>query len=82
MPDKPLYLIRHARNKARHWEITTEEIADVVDRPDVTHPTGLDRVNYWRPWRDGWLRVTVVHEENRIVVITVTPRRKGPEAAQ
>jgi len=79
MPDKPLYLIRHARNKARHGRISVEEVADAIDHPDGTTKSIKNRVNYWRRWRQGWLRVTIVEEPERIVVITITPRRKGPE---
>lgn len=79
MADKPVYLVRHARNKARHWRIGLDEVAQAIENPDVTTESFLNRVNYWRRWRDGWLRVTTIEEAERIVVITVTPRRKGPE---
>jgi hypothetical protein len=79
---KPLYLIRHARNKVRHWRIPFEDIEQAVLRPEATRPSIENRVNYWRRWRNAWLRVTVVEEADRIVVITVTPKEKGPEAEQ
>jgi hypothetical protein len=78
LPDKPLYLIRHARNKCRLWRITQDEIAEAIDNPGATEPSILNRVNYWHRRRDTWIRLTTVEEGDRIVVISVTPRRKGP----
>ena len=79
---KPLYLIRHARNKVRHWQIPLEDIEQAILDPDATRPSMRNRVNYWRRWRNAWLRVTIVEEPGRIVVITVTAKKKGPEAEQ
>jgi len=79
---KPLYVIRHARNKLRRWQIPFEDIEEAVLHPDATRQSIGNRVNYWRRWRDAWLRVTIVEESGRVVVITVTPKKKAPEAEQ
>jgi hypothetical protein len=79
---KPLYLIRHARNKIRRWRIPLEDIEQSIMHPDATRPSIGDRVNYWRRLRNAWLRVTTVEEPGRIVVVTVTPKKRGPEAGQ
>jgi hypothetical protein len=79
---KPLHPIRHARNKLRRWHIPLEDIEQVILHPDATRQSIGNRVNYWRRWGDAWLRVTTVEEPVRMVVITVTIKKKGPEAEQ
>jgi hypothetical protein len=79
---KPLYFIRHARNKVRRWQIPLDDIEQSIMHPDATRQSVGDRVNYWRRWRDAWLRVTILEESDRTVVITVTLRGKGPEGEQ
>ena len=76
---KPLYLIRHARNKARRWRISQAEIEEAIATPAATTPSVGNRVNCWHRWRGAWLRVTIEEQIDRMLVITVTPRRTGPE---
>jgi hypothetical protein len=82
MPEKPLFLTRHARNKRRRWRITNEEIEEALEQPEVSERSGTNRVNYWRRWRDAWLRVTAVEETERTVIITIVPRERGPGGTQ
>lgn len=76
MPDKPIFLTHHARNKQRHWKFSLAELEDILDNPDGTAPSVMNRVNYWKRWRNAWLQVTAVDEGDRIVIVTVTPRPK------
>ena len=73
MPEKPLWLSRHARNKCRHWSIGIREIEEALDNPEGTMPSIKNRVNYWRRWRNAWLRVTMIEEADRIVIVSATP---------
>jgi hypothetical protein len=78
MPEKPLFLTRHARNKRRRWGITDDEIQEVLELPEASERSGANRVNYWRRWRNAWLCVTAVEEAERMVIITIVPRERGP----
>ena len=41
MAEKPQYLIRHARNKVRHWWIGL--VAQAIESPDATTESFLNR---------------------------------------
>ena len=76
----PLYFTRHARNKMRLYGITEEQVAIILQAPDHLMNGGEQRWNAWRQMGTRWLSVTYTDEAARRVVITVTPRRRGPEA--
>jgi hypothetical protein len=78
LPDKPVFLTRHARNKVRRWNVEPDDIEATLDHPEYQEPTIENRVNYWRAWRGMWLRVTAKDTPQQIVVISITPRRKVP----
>ncbi len=62
----------------RLYGIAEEEILLVLSEPEHTSPSRIGRINAWRRRPTGWLRVTYVDEDGRRVIITVTPRRRGP----
>jgi hypothetical protein len=47
VPDKPLFLPRHARNKVRRWRVSIDDIAMTLDHSEYQAPTIKNRVNYW-----------------------------------
>ena len=75
---KPLYFVRHARNRMRWNAITRKEIEDCLRHPEWTETSAMNRTNAWGKWRDRYLRVTCIEEEDRIVIITVVPKEKLP----
>ena len=50
--------------------------------PEAATPTIKGRTNYWRRHNMEYLRVTAIEEADTFVIITVTPKEKGPEAEQ
>ena len=72
----PLYFTRHARNRMRQYRITRVEVESVLEAPDLVEPDEDDRLNATKVLPDKVIRVTYVEEATRIVVITVTPRRR------
>lgn len=73
-----LRFTRHARNVLRKERLTPAEIAAVMEAPDAVTPSEHGRSNAWKRTARGWIRVTFIHEGPATLVITVTPRRKGP----
>ena len=73
---KPLYLSRHARRRMRLYGISSQEVESTIVSPDLVEPTRRSRLNAIKSVSDRIVRVTYVEEADRIVVITVTPRRR------
>ena len=83
MAAQPIRLIRHARNRMRWDNISQEDVEHILEQPEAVTPTERGRSNAWgRYWvertQTAWLTVTFIREHNQTVVITVTPRRRGP----
>lgn len=70
---------RHARREMRLYGVTVAEVEAALAAPDAETPTHRGRVNAWKQRGGEWLRVTYIREGADIVIITATPRRKGPE---
>lgn len=71
---------RHARREMRLYGITPGEVEATLSAPDAETPTEKGRTNAWRGRAGDWVRVTYTQESGDTVIITATPRRKGPEA--
>ena len=74
---------RHARNRLRLYRISRDDVEALVQNPVQLIPQDQDRLNAWGRLRvirtqTEWLRVTYVLEQAVTVIISVTPRRKGP----
>ncbi len=78
---KPLYLSRHARRRMGLYEISIEDISRVLENPEKVGPASKGRYNAYRRVGERYLRVTYKDEELRVVVVTVTPRRKFEEVS-
>ncbi len=61
----------------RLYDIAEAEVFLALSEPERTSAT-RGRINAWRHRPTGWLRVTYIDEGGRRVIITVTPRRRGP----
>jgi len=48
--------------------------------PDTITASIASRTNLWKQLPDGWLRVTVKVEAAGTLVVTITRRKRGPEA--
>ena len=85
MDQRQFWYTRHARRKLRLYvEITREAVEHAVMNPERITLDTQGHSNSWVRFRlprlkGEWLRVTFVEEPGRIVIITVTPRRRGPE---
>ena len=73
---KPLFFTRHARNRMRKYGITRHDVESVLEVPDLTEPDDDNHLNASKLLVNGVIRVIYVEETNRIVIITVTPRRR------
>ncbi|MCL5958400.1 MAG: DUF4258 domain-containing protein [Chloroflexi bacterium] len=78
-PKRRTYLSRHARNRMRRDGMTEVEVVAAVEHPDQVTPSGEGRMNAWKQIGESWLRVTYTVEKGTTVIVTVTPRRRGPE---
>ena len=79
MPEKPLRFTRHVRNRMRKEEVRPPLVETCVSSPELVTPSILGRKNHWRRHEEGYLRVTIAEEDEALVVVTVTIRRKLPE---
>ena len=60
----------------RRHEISEEDLQMVLLEPESLDPTGKGRLNATRVVAGRIIRVTHKIEEERIVIVTVTPRRR------
>jgi Domain of unknown function (DUF4258) len=72
---------RHARNRMRLYQLTEADVTGALRQPDRVTPTSHGEQHAWKHIPRGWLRVTSVEENQILIVITVTVRRRGPEEA-
>lgn len=75
-------LTRHARNRMRWAKLSPEEVTLALTSPDLVTPGGPGRTNAWKETDRGWIRVTFIEEAGVLVVITATPRQRGPMGAK
>jgi hypothetical protein len=82
LPSSDLFFSRHARNRMRRYrqtlELTENDVAAALDRPEVILPSIRGRSNAWKNFGDFWLRVTFIEQAHRRVVVIVTVKRQGP----
>jgi hypothetical protein len=58
----------------RQHQIDDSDVRSCIDEAQRQEPSIEGRINYYCPFRDRELRITVVHENGELVVITVTLR--------
>lgn len=60
----------------RLYGITESEVESIIDVPDDAQPTKKGRINAIKRTQAGIIRVTYAEEAYRIVIVTVSPRRR------
>ena len=78
MPDKPVFIVRHARNRMRRDGVAPSMIDEAIDSPDDIEDTIEGRHNYWKRVEFGWLRVTIADEAEQLVVVSVVVKERRP----
>ena len=67
---------RHARGVTRFWGISYEDVLATIETPDSVLTTEKGRLNAIRRFETRYLRVTYTKQQDDILVITVTLRRR------
>jgi hypothetical protein len=62
----------------RRDSITTEAVEACVLETDLAITGSSSRMNYWKTHAEGYLRVTIAEEVDRLVVVTVTLKKQRP----
>ena len=78
MQEKPFWFSRHARNRMRRDHVPREAVEECIVRPEAVISSVLERKNYWVPHEGGYLRVTIAEEPDRLVVVSVVLKARGP----
>ena len=70
---KPLAFSRHARRRMRLYDVSPQQVSEVIDSPDVVEASIKVRMNATKTLGGRKLRITFLEEDHRYVIITVTP---------
>jgi hypothetical protein len=62
----------------RAHAIGRDLVEKCINAPEQVMPSVLGRSNYWLRFGESFLRVTIAEEEDALVVVTVTVRRRRP----
>ena len=73
---KPITYCRHARKRMKDRIVTEEEVSFVVNQADYIELDVKDRKNAYKYLNDRFIRVTFKEENDSILIITVTIRKK------
>lgn len=73
---KPVKYDRHARRRMKEREVTEKEVEITIGEPDSMDASIKGRKNTYKFIGNRFLRVTFKEESDRILVITVTMRKK------
>ncbi len=74
---KPINYCRHARKRMKDRNVSEEEISSVVNRADYIEFDAKDRKNAYKYIGNRFIRVTFKEENDNILIITVTIRKKS-----
>ncbi len=66
----------------RFYHVSAQHVEACLEHPTTTTPSNGEKVNYWLVLPEYTLRVTAVEEDQRFVIITVTPKDRLPAEAQ
>ena len=78
---KPIAVSRHARRRMQLYDISDQQVAEVLAAPDTEEPSVKSRTNAERMIAGRRLRVTYIEESQAYVIITVTPMDRPEEKA-
>jgi len=73
---KPVHYARHARSRMRQHHISEESVNLTIREPDQLLSSIKGRYNAFKRTANRVIRVTFTEEADRILVITVSPRRR------
>lgn len=73
---KPIRCDRHAKRRIKERQVTEEEVNIAIHTPDYTEPSIKDRKNAYKFTGNRFLRVTYKEENDYILIITVTVRKR------
>ena len=80
IPRGPSYSFsRHARRRLQLARLTPADAMTAYEQATTIRESIKGRWNAWAQIGGRWLRVTYRPEGDRIVIITVTVRRRGPD---
>ena len=72
---KPVRYTRHAISRMRQHLISEESVVLTIGEPDQLLPSIKNRYNALKRMANKIIRVTFIEEVDRILVITVSPRK-------
>jgi len=72
---KPIRYTRHARSRMRQHRINEESVVSTLREPDQLLSSIKGRYNALKKISTKVIRVTFLEEANRILVVTVSPRK-------
>lgn len=75
MSGKAIYYTHHARSRMRQHRNSKESVVLAIGEPDQLLPSIKNRYNALKRMDNIIIRVTFVEEVERILVITVSPRK-------
>lgn len=67
---------RHAKRRMKERGVAEEEAEAAIETPDYSEPSVKGRTNAFKFIRNRHLRVTYKEEPDRLLVVTVTIRKK------
>lgn len=73
-----IYFTRHAKNRMRKFKIDQQTVRDCIKNPKIQESLE-NRINMWCPFKGKYIRVSIVQEGSKTVVITVTLKSKLKE---
>lgn len=73
---KPVKYSRHAKRRMTERDVSEEESEKAINDPERVEPSVKDRINAYRYNNGRFLRVTYKENDDHILVITVTIRKR------
>jgi len=73
-----IVITRHARNRMRRDKVDLADVEDCIDTPDFKRQQSEDKMEVWRSYLSGFLKVVYRVEEEETMVITVVVKKKRP----
>ena len=69
---------RHAKNRMRRDKVDQADAEDCVYNPDFERQQDAGKVEAWKSYRGGYLKIVYRMEGGERVVITVIVKKKRP----
>jgi len=69
---------RHAKNRMRRDKIDQADAEDCIRNPDFARQQDAGKIEAWKSYQGGYLKVVYREEGGGSIVITVTLKKKRP----